>query len=508
MVTTASMRKGMLGLFLLTGVCVMVIYWNQDSVRPLALVQTLHCEDTKLPAIQVDQTYGGGGRGALQEIEMQVVTNYHSSNYSPPELLWTYECVVDKCVRRHYFKSSSGSGSSSTNSKAESNIRVPYQTCAMTCGASSRSFIVPQPVKYSVGSHPLNFGLETIHTHILTPHKNTEKMLREAVLVFLRDLQLLQKDLVTEKRDDVEARRHTRSADGQSEAVNANADDRPGNYFNYDNKCKMKVCDIDTLNIRIAVKGRSDEVHLSLDSDERYNLSLSTARRSMEVKISADTFFGARHGLQTLSQLMWYDDELAIFRVLNEATIEDGPKFRYRGLMLDTSRHFFSVAAIKRTLMGMAHSKLNRFHWHMTDSQSFPYRSKHYPQLAQYGAYSNEEMYTPEDVKEIVDYARVRGIQVIAEIDAPAHAGNGWDWGPKHGMGELSLCINQQPWNFYCGEPPCGQLNPKNNNTYLVLEKLYQELLELTGPVDFFHMGGDEVNLECWGQHFNDTDLR
>lgn len=209
-----------------------------------------------------------------------------------------------------------------------------------------------------------------------------------------------------------------------------------------------------------------------------------------------------------MSQLIWFDDDLGMYRILNEAHIEDAPKFRYRGLMLDTSRHFFSVPAIKRTLMGMAHSKLNRFHWHLTDSQSFPYRSKFYPQMAQYGAYSDEEVYTPEDVKEIVDYARVRGIQVIIEIDAPAHAGNGWDWGPRHGMGELSLCINQQPWNFYCGEPPCGQLNPKNNNTYLVLEKLYQELLELSGPVDFFHLGGDEVNLECWGQHFNDTDLR
>lgn len=228
----------------------------------------------------------------------------------------------------------------------------------------------------------------------------------------------------------------------------------------------------------------------------------------MDVTLSAHAFFGARHALQTLSQLIWFDDELGMYRILNEAHIEDAPKFRYRGLMLDTSRHFFSVPAIKRTLMGMAHSKLNRFHWHLTDSQSFPFRSKFYPQMAQYGAYSDEEVYTPEDVKDVVEYARVRGIQVIIEIDAPAHAGNGWDWGPRHGMGELSLCINQQPWNFYCGEPPCGQLNPKNNNTYLVLEKLYQELLELSGPVDFFHLGGDEVNLECWGQHFNDTDLR
>lgn len=414
---------------------------------------------------------------------------------------------MDKCTRRHYFKSTNH------NANPENNIRVPYQTCAMTCGTSSRGMVVPQPtIKYQLGVHPLNFGLDTIHTHILTSHKNVEKMLREAVLIFLQDLQLLQKDLAVGKSDDASGsteaqKRSSRSVDPKAD-TGTGGNEKASNYFNYENKCKTKRCDIDTMNIRLAVQGKSDEVHLSLDADERYNLTMTQSKRSLEVKITSQTFFGARHGLQTLSQLIWYDDELAMFRILNEAVIEDAPKFRYRGLMLDTSRHFFSVAGIKRTLMGMAHSKLNRFHWHLTDSQSFPFRSKYYPQMAQYGAYSSEEVYTPEDVKEVVEYARVRGIQVIAEIDAPAHAGNGWDWGPKHGMGELSLCINQQPWNFYCGEPPCGQLNPKNNNTFLVLEKLYQELLELTGPVDIFHLGGDEVNLECWGQHFNDTDLR
>lgn len=180
----------------------------------------------------------------------------------------------------------------------------------------------------------------------------------------------------------------------------------------------------------------------------------------------------------------------------------------YRGLMLDTSRHFFSVDAIKRTLVGMSHSKLNRFHWHLTDSQSFPFVSKYYPELAKYGAYSSSEIYTHDDVRDIVNFAQVRGIQIIPEIDAPAHAGNGWQWGPSKGLGELSLCINQQPWNAFCGEPPCGQLNPKNNHTYTILQKLYQELIELTGPTDYFFLGGDEVNLECWGQYFNDTDLR
>jgi N-acetyl-beta-hexosaminidase len=62
------------------------------------------------------------------------------------------------------------------------------------------------------------------------------------------------------------------------------------------------------------------------------------------------------------------------------------------------------------------------------------------------------------------------------------------------------LCINQQPWQQFCGEPPCGQLNPLNNNTYDVIEKLYEELLSLTGSKDYFHMGGDEVNFNCWRQ--------
>lgn len=85
--------------------------------------------------------------------------------------------------------------------------------------------------------------------------------------------------------------------------------------------------------------------------------------------------------------------------------------------MLDTSRNYFTVDSIKRTLVGMAHSKLNRFHWHITDSQSFPYVSKSYPQLAKYGAYSSKEIYTGDDIKEIADFARVRGIQVSAHTN-------------------------------------------------------------------------------------------
>jgi len=84
------------------------------------------------------------------------------------------------------------------------------------------------------------------------------------------------------------------------------------------------------------------------------------------------------------------------------------PIHSYRGLMLDTSRHYFSVESIKRTIVGMSHSKLNRFHWHLTDSQSFPFVSKYYPELAKFGAYSSSEIYTHDDVREIANFAQVR----------------------------------------------------------------------------------------------------
>jgi N-acetyl-beta-hexosaminidase len=78
----------------------------------------------------------------------------------------------------------------------------------------------------------------------------------------------------------------------------------------------------------------------------------------------------------------------------------------------------------------MSASKLNTFHWHLTDSQSFPYDSIQFPEMARWGAYSGEEVYTPEDVKELTTYARIRGVRVLIEIDSPAHAGAGWQWGP------------------------------------------------------------------------------
>ena len=112
----------------------------------------------------------------------------------------------------------------------------------------------------------------------------------------------------------------------------------------------------------------------------------------MSAKIQSPTFFGSRHALETLGQLITYDDVSGDLVVISSANITDAPAYPYRSVVLDTARNFFSVASIKRTLEGMAASKLNTFHWHITDSHSFPFQSETFPKLSQYGAYSPQQV--------------------------------------------------------------------------------------------------------------------
>lgn len=180
--------------------------------------------------------------------------------------------------------------------------------------------------------------------------------------------------------------------------------------------------------------------------------------------------------------------------VVASAQIEDRPIYRHRGLLLDTARNFIPIADIERTIDGMGASKLNVFHWHATDSQSFPLEILSVPQLTRYGAYSSQQVYSTENIRHIIEYALLRGVRVLIEIDAPSHAGNGWNWGPKYGLGDLAVCVNQQPWRQYCIQPPCGQLNPANHLIFGILRDIYSDLVKLLPHGETIHMGGDEVS--------------
>ncbi|XP_058124961.1 chitooligosaccharidolytic beta-N-acetylglucosaminidase [Anopheles coustani] len=245
--------------------------------------------------------------------------------------------------------------------------------------------------------------------------------------------------------------------------------------------------------VRIKLEVQDDSLTLNYGTDESYQLTVKP-RGSGELlaTITAKTFFGGRHGLETLAQFVQYDDLRSELQMVASLSLSDAPVYAHRGLALDTSRNFIDLESLRRTIDGMAMVKLNVFHWHITDSQSFPLVIKSRPTLHKYGAYSQREVYTAEDVRALVQYALERGVRIIPELDAPAHVGEGWE---KLGV---TSCFNYQPWENYCVEPPCGQLDPTKDAVYDILEDVYREMNAMFNRSDLFHMGGDEVSIRCW----------
>jgi len=243
----------------------------------------------------------------------------------------------------------------------------------------------------------------------------------------------------------------------------------------------------------LSIDVSTDVFDLDLDTNEHYQLQISCRDEVNSIKISSSTYFGARHGLETLFQLIYFDNFRLSFLLPCDVDISDGPYYKHRGVMLDTARNFISVDMIKTLIDSMSYSKMNVFHWHLTDSQSFPLHLDSLPEFVEYGAYSPEQTYNKWEVEEIVRYANKMGVRVLPEFDSPAHVGAGWEAvDPAY-----TLCVNREPWEDWCIEPPCGQLNPTQSGMYDVLENIYRDMVNMFGSKQF-HLGGDEIHLGCW----------
>ena len=180
--------------------------------------------------------------------------------------------------------------------------------------------------------------------------------------------------------------------------------------------CSETICDH---MITIEVIVNQADIQLDTKTDESYHLAVSTTsiNKTMTAYITANTFFGARHAMETLSQLMAWDDLVNSLVIVQNATINDRPAFPYRGLLIDTSRSFIEIPMLKRIIDGLSYNKMNVLHWHLTDAESFPFVSRREPLMAIYGAYSPRQVYRPRDVQELVEYAQVRGVRIIPELD-------------------------------------------------------------------------------------------
>src|ERR1700692_1805289 len=219
-----------------------------------------------------------------------------------------------------------------------------------------------------------------------------------------------------------------------------------------------------------------------LGEDESYTLDMTPAG----AKLHAANPLGTLRGLQTFLQLIAITPEG--FRVPT-LHIEDRPRFPWRGLMIDSGRHFIPLDVLKRNLDGMEAVKMNVFHWHLSENQGFRAESRKFPKLHEQG--SDGLFYTQEEIREIIEYARDRGIRVVPEFDMSGHS-TAWFAGyPELASGKGPHAIERQ-WGVFS-----PVVNPTEEKTYKFLNEFIGEMAGLF-PDQFFHIGGDEVNGKEW----------
>jgi hexosaminidase len=216
--------------------------------------------------------------------------------------------------------------------------------------------------------------------------------------------------------------------------------------------------------------------------DESYVLEVTTTG----AKLTAPTPLGAMHGLQTFLQLV--DVSPGGFAA-PAVTIHDQPRFPWRGLMIDSARHFIPLDVIRRNLDGMEAVKMNVFHWHLSENQGFRVESKKFPKLHELG--SDTLYYTQDEIRDLIAYARDRGIRVVPEFDMPGHS-TAWFVGhPELASGKGPYEIERR-WGVF--DPA---MDPTNERVYKFLDDLIGEMAKIF-PDHYFHIGGDEVNGKEW----------
>lgn len=234
------------------------------------------------------------------------------------------------------------------------------------------------------------------------------------------------------------------------------------------------------------------DIEMNIDSVKKSgSYTLEVGKR--KILISAGTPESAFNALQSLRQLIIFSEKKDSKLLIPCCLINDSPRYAWRGIMLDESRHFFGVAKVKQLLDMMALHKLNVFHWHLTDCAGWRLEIKTYPDLTTIGGIGNHNdpdaaplYYTQAEIRDIVSYAENRFIRIVPEIDMPGHA-----------------AASNRAYPAYSGggsaEYPEFTFNPGLEGTYSYLTGILGEVTSLF-PCQYIHLGGDEVNFgnEKW----------
>jgi len=252
--------------------------------------------------------------------------------------------------------------------------------------------------------------------------------------------------------------------------------------------------------------------------DEAYRLTVTAGQILVEANSKAGFFYGMMTLMQMMPTAIWGQTEPEALRKewrVPACTVEDAPRFRWRGMMLDTSRHFFSVAYVKKFIDRMAQHKLNLFHWHLSDDEGWRIEIKSYPLLTDIGSRRgpgtrlplslypairgpkdrvHEGYYTQEEVREIVAYAQRRSVQILPEIDVPGHS-------KAAVMAYPHLLQDPEDKSRYSSVQKIqnNTIDAGMKSSYRFLEDVIEEVSALF-PFEYIHLGGDEIPKGAW-QH-------
>lgn len=213
--------------------------------------------------------------------------------------------------------------------------------------------------------------------------------------------------------------------------------------------------------------------------DESYEITIGN-----HINLHANTQWGINHGLESILQLIDPGN------MIPKLELEDSPRFGWRGLMLDVSRHWMPKDVVLRILDAMAAVKMNTFHWHLSDDQGFRVESLVFPGLQEQG--SDGKYYTQDEIREVIDFAAERGIRIIPEFDIPGHSKSWQIAYPELGSMQKPMTLRNTDGEMF--SPP---LDPTNEKVYEFLDQFIVEMGALF-PDPYFHIGGDEVDSKYW----------
>ena len=263
----------------------------------------------------------------------------------------------------------------------------------------------------------------------------------------------------------------------------------------------------------LKVKEGEGTITLALGDVQGKEGAYTLTAESDKVNITGNSYGGVIAGIESLRQL--FPPQIESKEIVKgtdwaipAVNIQDAPRFEWRGIMLDVSRHFYTIDEVKELLDVMALYKMNKFHWHLTDDQGWRIEIEKYPRLTQIGAYRDSTQiggwnsplydvnihggyYTREDIREIVDFAAERHIEIVPEIEMPGHTSAAIAAYPELGS------LKTPPTVATYFNPTWGVFNVADERVIQFIQDVFDEIFDLF-PSRYIHIGGDEVHPESW----------